>query len=403
MGRGKADRFTSLSVKTAKLGNHPDGGNLYLRVRPDGSRSWAFRFKRGGKQHWMSLGPVRDVTLSEAREIARNLRNQIRSGYNPLEQRRERQAAALTESGRMFDAVAKLYIEEHKAGWRSDKHSIQWLSTLNTYASPVVGSMSVGAIGLDEILRILRPIWKIKPETASRLRGRVEAVLDFAAVHGYRKGDNPARWSGFLDQVLPAKSKIRAVVHHAAIPYTDMPAIMNKLASSPGTGARCLRFLILTAARSGEARGALWPEIDLEAATWTIPGSRMKGKLQHKVPLAGPALAILKGLKAQGALDGLVFPGGKPGRPLSDVAVSKTLATAAAGFTVHGCRSSFRDWVAEKTVYPREVAEAALAHTNKDKVEAAYRRSDLFDQRARLMRDWNQFATTTAGASGKGV
>lgn len=398
MGRAPGKQLTALGIKAMeKQGNYPDGDNLYLRIRHDGSKSWAFRYKLAGKQHWMSLGPLRDVTLAEAREEARKMRNQLRDGVSPLEQRRERQALALNAEGRTFDAVSKLYIEAHKAGWKNAKHAAQWTSTLKTYASPVVGKLAVGSIGLDEVLRILRPIWKEKPETASRLRGRIEAVLDYAGVHGWRKGDNPARWTGYLDQVLPAKGKVRAVVHHAALPWADMPAVMANLAGASGTSALCLRFLVLTAARSGEARGARWNEIDLQAKTWTIPAARMKAKQEHRVPLSDAAIEILTGLEPlKRKPDGLVFPGGRAGSPLSDVAVSKALAGAVEGFTVHGCRSSFRDWCGESTNFPREIAEAALAHTNKDKVEAAYARTDHLEKRRKLMEAWARHCTTPA-------
>ncbi|MDR3521371.1 MAG: integrase arm-type DNA-binding domain-containing protein [Acidocella sp.] len=396
MGRGPAKRLTALTVNSmATQGNWPDGDNLYLRIRHDGSKSWAFRYKLAGKQHWMSLGPVRDVTLAEAREAARKLRNQLRDGLSPLDQRRERQALALNTEGRTFDAVAKLYIDAHKTGWKNAKHAAQWQSTLDAYASPVIGKLAVGSIGLDEVLRILRPIWKEKPETASRLRGRIEAVLDYAGVHGWRKGDNPARWAGYLDQVLPAKAKVRAVLHHPAVPWADMPAVMVKL--GPSTSALCLRFLVLTAARSGEARGARWNEIDMEAKTWTIPATRMKAKQEHRVPLSEAAMSILTAMEPlKRKPDGLVFPGGRAGSPLSDVAVSKALAGVVEGFTVHGMRSTFRDWCAERSNYPREIAEAALAHTNKDKVEAAYSRTDHLEKRRQMMEAWARHCTSPA-------
>jgi integrase len=388
----------------SKQGNWPDGDNLYLRIRHDGSKSWSFRFKVGSKTSWMSLGPVRDVTLAEARERARKLRNDLREGVNPLEQRRERQALALNAEGRSFDAVASLYIQAHKPGWKNAKHAAQWQATLDAYASPVIGKMPVGSIGLDEVLRILRPIWTEKPETASRLRGRIEAVLDYAGVHGWRKGDNPARWTGYLDQVLPAKTKVRAVVHHAALPWQDMPAVMAKLAASTGTSALCLRFLILTATRSSEARGATWAEIDLAAKVWAIPGSRMKAKQEHRVPLSDAAVAILTALQAlKRRPDGLVFPGGRIGSPLSDVALSKALRAVADGVTVHGMRSTFRDWCAESTNFPREIAEAALAHSNRDKVEAAYSRTDHLEKRRQLMQAWARHCASPAAAVGNNV
>jgi len=396
MGRGPSKRFTTVTINAMETpGNWPDGDNLYLRIRPDKSKSWAFRYKLAGKQHWLSLGPTRDVTLAEAREAARKRRNQLRDGISPLEQRRERQALALNAEGRTFDAVSKLYIEAHKAGWKNAKHAAQWTSTLKTYASPVIGKMSVGSIGLDEVLRILRPIWKEKSETASRLRGRIEAVLDYAGVHSWRKGDNPARWTGYLDQVLPAKAKVKAVVHHAAVAWGDMPTVWGKLAAAGSTSALCLRFIILTATRSGEARGARWNEIDMAAKTWTIPAARMKAKQEHRVPLSEAALEILEPMKLlQHKPDGLVFPGGVKSKPMSDVAVSKALAAVAEGFTVHGFRSTFRDWAAESTAYPREIAEAALAHTNKNKVEAAYARTDHLDKRRKLMDAWARHCTS---------
>lgn len=398
MARGPAKRLTALGINAlVKVGNYPDGDNLYLRVRHDGSKSWAFRYKLASKQHWMSLGPLRDVPLAEAREAARKLRNQLREGISPLEQRRERQALALNAEGRTFDAVASLYIDAHKAGWKSAKHAAQWASTLRTYASPVIGNMSVGSIGLDEVLRILRPIWRQKPETATRLRGRIETVLDFATVHGWRKGDNPARWTGYLDQVLPAKAKIRAVEHHAALAWADMPAVMAKLATAGSTSALCLRFLVLTAARSGEARGARWNEIDLAAKTWTIPAARMKAHAEHRVPLTDAALAILETMRPlQTKPDGLVFPGGKLGKPLSGVSLSKSLAAVADKVTVHGFRSTFRDWCAESTNFPREIAESALAHMNRDKTEAAYLRGDHFEKRRQLMVAWARHCTSPA-------
>lgn len=401
MARGVSKRLTALAIASlSREGNYSDGGQLYLRVRADGSKSWAFRYKWQTKPHWMSLGPLADLSLAEARAKATALRNDLREGRDPLAARRERQAAATNAEGRTFDAVAGLYIEAHRAGWKNAKHAAQWQSTLDMYASPIIGKLAVGSIALDEVLRILRPIWTAKPETASRLRGRIEAVLDFAAVHSWRQGENPARWTGYLDQILPAKAKVRAVAHHAALPWQDVPAAIAKLATSTATSAACLRFLALTAARSGEARGARWNEIDLGARTWTIPAARMKARAEHRIPLSDAAMAVLQAMQGlQRKPDGLVFPGGAPGKPLSDVALSKALAAVAEGFTVHGMRSSFRDWCAESTNFPREIAEAALAHGNKDKVEAAYLRGDHIAKRRHLMEAWSRHCTIPAGAS----
>lgn len=406
MGRGPSKRFTTVTVNAMeKPGNWPDGDNLYLRVRPDKSKSWAFRYKLGGKQHWLSLGPTRDVTLAEAREAARKMRNQLREGYSPLEQRRERQALALNETGKTFDAVVKLYIAEHSAGWSNPKHKAQWQSTLDTYASPVIGKLAVASIGLDEILNILRPIWKTKTETASRLRGRIEAVIDYATVHGWRKGDNPARWSGYLDQIFAPKEKVQPVKHHAAVPWAQMPAVMAKLVEAESSSAKALRFLILTATRSNEARGARWGEVDLSTKIWTIPAARMKGekgrKKEHRVPLSAEAIEVLHAV-APSEIDPakLIFAGGGPKAPLSDVAFSKALHVPAPGYTVHGLRSTFRDWVGEATEFSRELAEAALAHSLKNKSEAAYARGDAVEKRRVLMQAWADWCFGRRGASG---
>jgi integrase len=387
----------------AKPGFHGDGGGLYLSIVGK-SRTWMFRYKRHGKGHWMGLGPASLISLAAARDAAIDARRQLRQGIDPIEQRRAAKAQAAAEAApvKTFESVADEYIAAHKAGWKNEKHGKQWRATLEAYAFPLFGQNPVDGITVDDVLEALRPIWEAKPETASRLRGRIENVLDYAKTRGWRAGENPARWKGHLDHLLPARAKIARVVHHAALPWAELPAVMCKLADAGGTSALCLGFTILTAARSGEARGARWNEIDLAAKVWAIPPERMKAGQEHRVPLSDAALAILKAVAPlKSAPDGLVFPGGRKGKPLSDVAVSKALAAVAEGATVHGMRSSFRDWAAENTSYPREVAEAALAHTNRDKVEAAYRRSDLFDQRARLMMQWAAYCTCPAGKSAK--
>lgn len=376
-------------------GFHGDGGGLYLSI-VGGSRTWMFRYKRVGKGHWMGLGPDNLVGLAAARDAAIDARRLLRQGIDPIEHRRAAKEAAKAEAApaKTFQIVAGEYIAAHKAGWKNPKHGAQWEATLKAYAFPLFGQGAVDIITVDDVLAALTPIWTEKPETASRLRGRIENVLDYAKTRGWRHGENPARWKGHLDHLLPARASLARVEHHAALPWADLPAVMGKLAKAGGTSALCLRFTILTAARSGEARGARWNEIDMKAKTWTIPGTRMKAKQEHRVPLSDAALAILKVLvPLKNASDGLVFPGGRVGKPLSDVAVSKALAGVADGVTVHGFRSTFRDWAAESTAYPREVCEAALAHTNRDRVEAAYRRSDLFEQRSRLMKDWAAHCT----------
>lgn len=398
-------KLTALQVKKmTKPGHHGDGGGLYLRVG-DGRKSWMFRYKVAGKTTWLGLGPESDYTLAEAREAARQCRRQLREGIDPLEARRAAKATTQEAEGLTFQVMAEKYIKAHEAEWRNAKHAAQWAATLTAYAYPIMGNKPVHSIDVADVLEALEPIWTEKPETASRVRGRIEAVLDYAAARKLRSSENPARWRGHLDHLLPARAKVARVEHHAAIPYADLPALMVKLSASRGMAAMCLRFDILTAARSGEARGATWGEIDVESATWTIPGNRMKAGREHRVPLSAPALAILREVAQLGTDPAqLVFPGAVKGKPLSDVALNKALATAGGGaFTVHGMRSTFRDWCAERTTYPREVAEAALAHTNKDKVEAAYLRGDHFEQRRRLMDDWAAYATTPAAPAGQVV
>jgi integrase len=393
-----AKYFESLTAP----GRYPDAGGLYM-VIVGKSRTWMFRYKRAGKGHWMGLGPDSLVSLATARDAAIDARRLLRQGIDPIEAKRaaKAEAAAETAPTKTFEAVADEYIAAHKAGWRNEKHGKQWRATLEAYVFPLFGQNPVAGITVDNVLDCLTPIWETKAETASRVRGRVEAVLDYAKTRGWRGGENPARWKGHLDHLLPARAKIARVVHHAALQWAELPAVMGKLATAGGTSALCLRFIILTAARSGEARGARWNEVDLPGKVWAVPPARMKAGQEHRVPLSDAALAILQAVAPlKSAADGLVFPGGRKKKPLSDVAVSKALGAVAEGFTVHGMRSTFRDWCAERTNYPREVAEAALAHANRDKVEAAYRRSDLFEQRARLMGEWAKYCTGAAAKSG---
>lgn len=393
MARGPIKRLNALAIAAATgERNLHDGDGLYLRVRKDGSKSWAFRYMLAGKPHWLSLGPLRDVTLAEAREKARTLRNRIRDGFDPLADRRTRKAEIVNQIGRTFDAVADAYIAAHTGEWKNAKHAAQWTNTIRAHASPVIGKMPVDAIGLDEVLRVLKPIWETKSETASRLRGRIESVLDYAAVHKWRTGENPARWTGFLDQVLPAKGKIAPAVHHPAIPYKDMAGFMAALRTKDTMSARCLEWLILTSARSGEARGARWSEIDLAEKVWIIPAARMKAKKEHIVPLSPRCLEMLEELAAQPHKpDGLIFPGQIAGKPMSDVSLAKAMRSIIAGFTPHGCRATFRTWAQETTSYPRELVELALAHVNKDRTEAAYARGPALEKRRHLMETWAQY------------
>ncbi len=392
-----AGKLNALSVTRLGAGNHGDGDGLYLRVAGN-SRTWAFRFKRQNKAHWISLGACKDFTLAEARQKARECRRKLFEGVDLLAETRTAQRTQAAAAVRTFGEAVKVYIEAHRAGWKSAKHGAQWQATLDQHAGALL-PLPIGSVGVPEVLEALNAIWRDKPETASRVRGRIEAVLDYATARHWRTGDNPARWKGHLDALLPARSKVATVQHHAALPWADMPALMARLAESRGTGARCLAFAILTAARSMEARGARWTEIDIDAAVWTIPAARMKAKREHRVPLAPAALAILAEMRPlHRAADDLLFPGGRAGRPLTDVALSKALHLAAGrdDVTVHGCRSAFRDWCGEAVSVPREVAEAALAHTNKDRVEAAYARSDLFDRRRALMESWAAFVASPA-------
>ena len=396
------NKLTALGIKRLeKPGFYGDGGGLYLRIA-ENRKSWLFRFKRAGKTHWAGLGPVSDVSLADAREKARLCREQLRQGVNPIDARRDAKADAIKAEGETFSKVAAQYIAAHRDTWRNAKHAAQWESTLALYAYPVLGERPVSSVTTADVLAVIEPIWNVKPETASRVRGRVETVLNFAAARHLRSGENPARWKGHLEHSLPARAKVAKVQHHAAAPWQLLPEIMGKLAESKGTAALCLRFAVLTAARSGEARGVTWAEIDIKAALWTVPAERMKAGREHRVPLSGPALAILREMaQLSTAPDRLVFQGGKEAAQLSDVAVNKAMRVAGGGaFTVHGMRSSFRQWAAEQTTYPREVAEMALAHTNRDKVEAAYQRSDLFEKRARLLAEWGAYVTTPTAERG---
>ncbi len=352
---------------------------------------------RDGKPREMGLGPYPEIGLADAREAALEARRVILAGGDPIEARKAARAA----TGRAFEAVTLEYIESHKAGWRNPKHAAQWQATMIAYAFPAIGAKPVAAVSTDDVLTILKPIWQVKPETASRVRGRIEAVLDFAKSRGWRSGENPAAWRGHLDNLLPARSKVAAVVHHAAVPWRDLAALFERIDVAGSTSSRCLLFAILTAARSGEVRGARWDEIDLAARTWTIPGSRMKAGKPHRVPVSDAAMAILRAMQPhQRGADGLVFPGGRTGQPMSDVALAKALAAASGdAFTVHGFRSTFRDWAAEATNTPREIAEAALAHVNRDRVEAAYLRGDHFERRRALMDAWAAFCSRGDGAS----
>jgi integrase len=386
-------RLTALKVtRTSKTGMHADGGGLYLQVTGDGAKSWIYRFTLRGRTREMGLGSLTAISLSDARSKAGECRRQRQEGIDPIEARRALRTQLQLNAAKAitFKDAARAYIAAHRAGWHNAKHAEQWTSTLETYAGPVFGSVSVQDVDTSLVLKSLEPIWTTKPETAARVRGRIEAILDWAKVRGYRTGDNPARWRGHLDHLLPARSKVRAIKHHSALPYRDMPDFMKALREQKGTAARALEFTILTAARTGETIGATWDELNIPEKVWTIPAERMKAAREHRVPLCDRALALIAEMQAsRDPGERCLFPGGKAGNPLSNMAMAELLKRMGqTEITVHGFRSTFRDWAAERTDYPREVAEMALAHTVGDKVEAAYRRGDLFDKRRKLMEAW---------------
>jgi integrase len=397
MGR-KASELNALAVsRLTSPGFYSVGGvsGLALNISSKFAKSWILRIRIAGKRRDIGLGGYPSVTLAGAREKARAMRELVESGVDPIDDRRAKKAALAAERAKAmtFAQCVAAYLEAHGDGWKSTKHRSQWESTLTTYAGPVIGNLDVSAVDTGLVLKVLEPIWKDKTETATRLRGRIESVLAWATTRGYRTGENPARWKGHLDTLLAAPSKIQKVVHHAALPFAEVGAFMSELAKQQGFGARALELAILTAARSGEVRGATWEEFDLGAAVWTIPASRMKAGKEHRVPLSDKAVELLKTLTRIAETD-VVFPGVK-GQPLSDMSLTAVLRRMERGdLTVHGFRSSFRDWAGETTAYPREVIEHALAHQLQDKAEAAYARGTLFDKRRRLMADWARYCAT---------
>ena len=394
-------KLTALAVDRAKRrGYYGDGGGLFLQVSASGAKSWVFRFKEFGRLREMGLGPTHTVSLAEARQKALECRKLRLDGCDPIEIRKAGRAQARLDAAKAmtFKECAESYIASHKAGWRNPKHAAQWPATLGTYVYPVFGGLPVQAVDVGLVMRALEPIWTAKPETAGRVRGRVESVLDWATSRGYRQGENPARWRGHLENLLPKKAKVHRVEHHAALPYAEVGTFMAKLHLQEGIAARALGFAILTVARTGEVIGARWSEIDLESRLWAVPAERMKGGRVHRVPLSEATIAVLDAMKTIRHGD-CVFPGGRAGRPISNMAMTMTLRRMGRGdLTVHGFRSSFRDWAAERTGFPAEVAEMALAHAVSDKVEAAYRRGDLFQKRRQLMDAWARYCVAPAPA-----
>lgn len=405
MPRKLHNALTPLAVKNAKPGRHADGGGLHLLVKPTGARSWVYRFMLGGKSRDVGLGSAgqRGMSLADARDEAAALRLKVKAGIDPLEERGREAAEALAAAqaakvaGATFKDAAAAYIAANKESWRNPKHRQQWRNTLDTYVYPVIGDLPVAEIETAHVLKILEPIWKEKTETASRIRGRIETVLDSAKARGYRQGENPARWRGHLAQILPARTRLSRG-HHKALAYGEVPAFVRALHKREAVAALALEFTILTAARSGEVIGAIWAEVDLEKAIWTIPADRMKAAKEHRVPLSPRAVDILESLKPLGSK--YLFPGANGGK-LSGMAMAMLLRRMKQDATVHGFRSAFRDWAAECTGYAHEVAEMALAHTVGNKVERAYRRGDLFDKRRRLMDDWATYCESDSSIDAK--
>jgi len=402
MPKKLSNALTPLAVKNAKPGRHADGGGLHLLVKESGARSWVYRFMLIAKSRDIGLGTaVPDgISLADSRDARDALRLKVKAGIDPLEERQRDAAEALAAAhaaqvaGITFKAVAETYIGANEGSWRNDKHRQQWKNTLATYVYPVIGELPVAEVGTAHVLQILEPIWKAKAETASRVRGRMETILDAAKARGYRDGENPARWRGHIAQILPVRSRLTRG-HHKALPYDAIPAFVGALHQREAVAALALEFTILTAARTGEVIGGKWNEVDLEKAIWTIPASRMKAGKEHRVPLSPRAVEILK--STQGLRKEWLFPATKGGR-MSGMAMSMLLRRMKVDVTVHGFRSGFRDWSAECTGYAHEVAEMALAHTIENKVERAYRRGDLFDKRRRLMDDWANYCATIPAA-----
>lgn len=385
-------RLSAIKVRgNLPAGYYADGGGLYLQVSASGSKSWVFRYQRQSIRKEMGLGALNAVPLAIAREVAAEKRGILAAGNDPLSEKR---AVLAAERGTVtFREAAESYIEAHAPGWRNRKHAQQWRNTLENYAHPLLGGLPVGKIDTGLVLKVLEPIWNTKTETAKRVRGRIERILDWATVRRYRSGENSARWRGHLDTLLAKPTKIHKVTHFAALPYADVPKFMAMLAEQKGTAAKALAFLILTAARTSEVIGARWDEVD--GSVWTIPGKRIKAEREHRVPLSSAARSIVHDMREEAVGESFLFPGGKRGRPLSNAAMSAVLKRMGLDdVTVHGFRSAFKDWCRERTNFPNEVQEAALAHVIGDKTERAYARGDLYDKRTQMMDAWARYCMT---------
>jgi integrase len=392
----KTLQLTARTIDAAREpGHYGDGSGLYLQISDYGTRSWVFRYKLNGKAHEMGLGSVNTFSLKEARERARAARQLLADGIDPIQAKREKRATALADEAKRitFEEASCLYIRAHEKAWEK-RHRDQWQASLEQHAFPVLGKLTVDAIELPHVRRVLEPMWNDKTETASRVRKRIERVLAWATVGGFRQGDNPARWDGHLAEMLPSRAKLQAVQHMAAMPFAELPAFMADLTEREGITARALAFTILTAARTGEIVGATWDEIDLKEKVWIIPAARMKAGRDHRVPLSAHAVELLEKLpRSEG---GRVFP-------IHSMSMVRLLHKTHDGLTVHGFRSTFSDWCRERTNYPRDVVEMALAHAIKDRTEAASRRGDALEKRRRLMGDWARYCSSPVQVEGKVV
>lgn len=392
---GKINKLSAVGVRALEQpGYYGDGGGLWLQVTRNGGKSWVFRFTLRGKSREMGLGPLHTVSLAKAREKATTCREQLLEGIDPIEAKRGQRTAQELEAAQTmtFKECASDYIKAHRVKWKNAKHAAQWERSLEVYVYPHFGDLPVAAVNTDLVEKALKPIWYEKPETASRVRGRIESVLDYATVRKKRKGDNPARLRGHLAHLLIPRGDTQKVRHHPALPYAEIAEFMAALREQEGTGARALEFTILTAGRTGEVIGAKFDEFDLDAGLWTVPAERMKADREHRVPLSDDAAQIIETMQ-KARLSEYVFPSPRVHKkPISNMAMLQTLKRMGRDdLTVHGFRSSFRDWCAEQTKYPREVAEAALAHIVGDKVERSYQRGDMFDKRRKMMRDWARY------------
>ncbi|MBJ9658951.1 tyrosine-type recombinase/integrase [Burkholderia gladioli] len=389
-------RLTALKIgKLLEPGQYPDGGNLYFQISPTGSRSWIFKFTLNGRSREMGLGPLSLVSLAAARAEAVKCRALLKDKIDPIEARNERaRQAALEGAGpRLFRTAAAEYIDKHRAGWKNQKHAQQWENTLATYAFKKMGDVDVCAIDTALVVSVLQPIWTDKRETAARVRGRIESIIDAEKALGHREGENPARWRGHLDKILPKQNKRKKVRHHPALPWQEIPEFMVKLRAREGRAARMLEHLILTCVRTQEVLFAQPGEFAFDRKVWTVPGDRMKMELPLRVPLTDHVVALVKDAIAE-QRDGWLYPGQAKGKPLSNMAMLKVLERMGYDhITVHGFRSTFRDWVAECTEYPDSLAEKALAHAIDNETEAAYRRGDMLERRRRLMEDWARYCS----------